>query len=70
MRSEPGPLALFAALLAILGVATPPVAAQAGGVTTLCSGGSVPVKPGDRPSPLDPAACHALCSARRGEEER
>jgi hypothetical protein len=70
VRSEPGPLALCAALVAILGIATPPAAAQAGGMLTLCSGGSVPVKPGDRRPPADPAACHALCSARRGEEER
>ena len=69
MRSEPGPLALFAALVAILGIAIPPAAAQAGGMLTLCSGGSMPAKPGDQPPPMDPAACHALCSTRRGEEE-
>ncbi len=68
MRSEPGPLALFAALVAVIGFATPPAVVQAGGVLTLCSGGSVPVKPGERP--MDPAACHALCASRRGEEER
>jgi hypothetical protein len=70
VRSEPRPLALFAALVAVLGIATPPAAMRAGGVLTLCSGGSVPVKQGDRPRPMDPAACHALCSSRRGEEER
>ncbi len=70
MRSEPGPLALFAALVAIFGIASPPAVVQAGGVLTLCSGGSVPVKPGERPRPMDPAACHALCSSRRGKEGR
>ncbi|MFZ4110679.1 MAG: hypothetical protein ACOYKQ_09450 [Polymorphobacter sp.] len=69
MQSEPGPLALCAALVALLGIATPS-AVQAGGVMTLCSGGSLPVTPGDRPLPTDPAACHALCATRRGEEDR
>jgi len=54
--------------VAVIGFATPPAVVQAGGVLTLCSGGSVPVKPGERP--MDPAACHALCASRRGEEER
>ncbi len=70
MRSEPGPLALFAALVAVFGFATPPAVVQASGVLTLCSGGRVPVKPGERPTPMDPAACHALCSSRKGEEDR
>jgi hypothetical protein len=69
VRSEPGPLALLAALVAVFGIASPPAVVQAGGVLTLCSGGSVPAKPGER-VPMDPAACHALCASRKGEEER
>lgn len=63
MRSEPGPLALFAALVAVIGFATPAAVVQAGGVLTRCSGGGVPVKR----VPIDPAACHALCASRKEE---
>lgn len=64
------PTALLAALLS-LGLLLPPPAVRVHGITmVLCSGGRVLVGGDGQPAPADqPGACHAVCAARRDDND-